>query len=54
MSIKVYTKTHQEIELYRASYALVIGNGNYTEWASLPGALQDVEEVKDVLETQRF
>ena len=54
MSIKVHTKTHQEIELYRASYALVIGNGNYTKWPSLPGALQDVEEVKDVLETHGF
>lgn len=54
MSIKVYTKTNQEINLYKESYALVIGNGNYTHWSSLPGALQDVKEVKDVLETHGF
>ncbi len=54
MSIKVYTNTNQEIELYKASYALVIGNGNYTDLSPLPGALQDVEEVKDVLETHGF
>lgn len=54
MSIKVYTKTNQEINLYKESYALVIGNGNYTHWSSLPGALQDVKEVKNVLETHGF
>ena len=54
MNIKVRTNKNQEIELYKASYALVIGNGNYTKWPSLPGALQDVEEVKDTLETHDF
>ena len=54
MNIKVRTNKNQEIELYKASYALVIGNGNYTKWPSLPGALQDVEEVKDTLETHGF
>ena len=54
MSIKIRTNTHQEIELYKASYALIVGNGNYTHWDSLPGALQDVKEVKDVLEAHGF
>ena len=54
MSIKILTNTNQEIELYKASYALIVGNGNYTYWDSLPGALQDVKEVKDVLETHGF
>ena len=54
MNIKVRTNKNQEIELYKASYALIVGNGNYTEWSVLPGALQDVEEVKDTLETHGF
>ena len=54
MSIKVHTNTNKKIELYKASYALVVGNGNYAEWEKLPGALQDVEEVKDALETHGF
>ena len=44
MSIKIRTNTNQEIELYKASYALIVGNGNYTHWDSLPGALQDVSK----------
>ncbi len=54
MDIKIHTKTNKEIELYEASYALVIGNGNYAEWDTLPGALEDVKEVKEVLETHGF
>ena len=54
MKIKVHTNTNEEIELYKDSYALVIGNSNYTELSVLPGALQDVEEVKGVLETHGF
>lgn len=54
MGIKVYTNTNQEIQLYKASYALVVGNGNYRNWADLPGALKDVQEVKDVLEAHGF
>ena len=53
-NIKIYTKTNQKIELYDSSYALVIGNGNYENWSSLPGALQDVKEVRDVLEMHGF
>jgi len=41
--------------LYRASYALVVGNGSYTNgWHPLPGALQDVQEVAAILEKQGF
>lgn len=54
MKIKVRTNTSKEIDLYKASYALVIGNGNYKYWNPLPGALRDVEEVKDALETHGF
>ena len=54
MSIKVRTSTNTEVDLYKESYALVVGNGNYTYWPSLPGALQDVEEVKNILEIHGF
>ena len=53
-NIKIHTNTNKEIELYKASYALVIGNGNYKGWDPLPGALQDVNEVKDVLVQHGF
>lgn len=53
--ISVRTQQGEEIELYRDSYALVVGNGNYTEgWPKLPGTLQDVDEVADVLEEHGF
>ena len=40
MKISVRTSAGEHIELYNASYALVIGNGNYTNgWDPLPGAL---------------
>ncbi|MDE0636593.1 MAG: SUMF1/EgtB/PvdO family nonheme iron enzyme [Candidatus Poribacteria bacterium] len=53
-NIKIHTNTNKEIELYKASYALVIGNSNYTEWEPLPGARQDVNEVKEVLVKHGF
>ncbi len=41
----------ETIALYKGSYALVVGNGNYTKgWDPLPGALKDVDEVARVLE----
>ncbi|MCG9133578.1 caspase family protein [Candidatus Poribacteria bacterium] len=52
--ITVQTYTGEEINLYEASHALVIGNGNYTHWKPLPGALKDVEQVKTALETHGF
>ena len=55
MKISVRTNAGEHIELYNASYALVIGNGNYTNgWDPLPGALQDVKEVADALKTHGF
>ena len=55
MKISVRTSAGEDIELYNASYALVIGNGNYTNgWDPLPGALQDVKEVAQALKTHDF
>ena len=56
MKIKVHTAAGQEIQLYEDSYALVIGNGNYTSgwWDPLDGALTDVEEVRVALEEHGF
>ena len=55
MKITVRTNAGEHIELYNASYALVIGNGNYTNgWDPLPGALQDVKEVAEALRTHDF
>jgi formylglycine-generating enzyme required for sulfatase activity len=44
----------QPVQLYDASYALVIGVSNYTSWPKLPGVQQDVKEVKAALEAQGF
>ena len=54
--IKVRTRTGKEIELYRDSYALVVGNGAYAAEGMNPlkGAVQDVEEVAAVLEKHDF
>ena len=55
MKISVRTSAGEHIELYNASYALVIGNGNYTNgWDPLPGAIQDVKEVAEALQTHDF
>ena len=55
MKISVRTSAGEHIELYNASYALVIGNGNYTNgWDPLPGAMQDVKEVAEALKTHDF
>ena len=54
-TITVRTQQGEEIELYKDSYALVVGNGSYTEgWSQLSGVLQDVDEVADTLEEQGF
>ena len=54
-TINVRTKTGKEIQLYKNSYALVIGNGNYTnDWDPLNGALTDVEEVETLLKKHGF
>ena len=52
--ISVYTETG-EIALYKESYALVVGNGNYTNgWDPVDGVLRDVKEVTTVLEKHGF
>ena len=43
-TVTVRTKVGEEIQLYKDSYALVVGNGSYTNgWDPLAGALKDVE-----------
>ena len=54
MTISVHTETG-EIPLYNESYALVIGNGSYTNgWDPLDGVLKDVRDVATVLEKHGF
>ena len=57
MSITIRTKSGQEFDLYKDSYALIIGNGAYpvkNGWNPLPGAVKDVKEVAAVLERHGF
>ena len=55
MKITVRTEAGQDIPLYNNSYALVIGNGTYTNgWDPLKGALKDVQEVATALEKHGF
>ena len=56
MKIKVPAAEGKTIELYyKDSYALVVGNGNYTyNWRPLLGALKDVDEVAQALEAHGF
>ena len=55
MKITLRTPAGKAIPLYKDSYALVVGNGNYTNgWNLLQGALQDVDEVAEALEKHGF
>ena len=57
MNVTVRTEGGEEFGLYKDSYALVIGNGAYpvkNGWNPLPGAVEDVKEVAEVLERQGF
>ena len=57
MNVIVHTEGGEEFALYKDSYALVIGNGAYpvkNGWNPLPGAVEDVKEVAEVLERQGF
>ena len=55
LQITVRTDVGQEIPLYSNSYALVVGNGTYTNgWSPLKGALNDVKEVAAALEEHNF
>lgn len=45
----------EEIKLYDGSYALIIGESNYTNgWDNLPGVKTDVIEIKQALEKSGF
>ena len=55
--IRVTAKTPngKEVPLYSGSYALVIGNGEYTKgWDPLPGAIKDVKDVTRALKENGF
>ena len=57
MNVTVHTESGKELSLYEDSYALIIGNGAYpvkNSWNPLPGAVKDVKEVAEVLETHGF
>ena len=55
VSVTLSTSEGNRIELYRGSYALIVGNSNYTHgWDSIPGAIRDANEVAKVLEKQGF
>ncbi len=57
MKVTIHTEDGTELPLYKDSYALVIGNGAYPAkngWKSLPGAVNDVKEVTEVLERHGF
>ena len=54
VKISVYTEAG-EIPLYNESYALVVGNGSYTNgWEPLDGLLKDVRDVATALEKHGF
>ncbi len=57
MNVTVQTESGEGFDLYKDSYALVIGNGAYpmkNGWNPLPGAIKDVKEVAEVLKKQGF
>ena len=57
MSVTVQTENGEKFGLYKDSYALIIGNGAYpvkNGWNPLPGAIEDVREVTEVLENHGF
>ena len=57
MSVTVRTEDGGEHDLYKHSYALVIGNGAYpvkNGWNPLSGAISDVREVAEVLKRHEF
>ena len=57
MSVTVETADGEKIALYKDSYALVIGNGDYAVgngWKPLPSAVKSVKEVAEALERHGF
>lgn len=55
IKVSVKTSAGNTIDLYHNSYALIVGNGNYTNgWDPLPGAVRDVKEVAAALKRNGF
>jgi hypothetical protein len=55
LKLTVKTPNGNRIDLYRDSYALIVGNSNYSNgWEPIPGAVQDVNEVAKALEKHGF
>ena len=57
MKVTVRTESGEAFDLYKDSYALVIGNGSYPAkngWNPLPGAVNDVKGVAETLERHGF
>ena len=55
LKLTVKTPKGNRIDLYRDSYALIVGNSNYSNgWEPIPGAIQDVNEVAKALEKHGF
>jgi hypothetical protein len=55
LELGVKTPQGNRIDLYRDSYALIIGNSNYSNgWEPIPGAIRDVKEVAKALEKHGF
>ena len=52
--VTIRDRTGQQVGLYTASYALIIGASTYTDWPALPGVLQDVQEIDAVLQEHGF
>jgi hypothetical protein len=54
-SVILQNEKGEPVELYKKSYALLIGAGNYYNgWPKLNGVMQDVAAVKEALEEQGF
>jgi formylglycine-generating enzyme required for sulfatase activity len=53
--VRIKVENGQEIDLYAESHALVIGVRKYTNgWSELPGAENDAEAIRDLLQRQGF
>lgn len=53
--IKIKDSSGQEIDLYKESYALIIGVSNYSNgWLDLQGAKKDISELSGILIKQGF
>ena len=52
--VRVVTSNNEVVDLYTGSYALLIGNGAYQDWAKLRWPTQDVGEIGKVLDDLGF